>query len=302
MENIKDSEPINLERAVQEQARLAGCNHFAIRIDADTYVVDDPIVTGSQLLGLAEKRPPTEFLVYQFLRNGSLEGIRHEETVDLRTRGVERFITFESSAAYFFMLDDQKKEWGSAMITGRQLKRLAGVDSKKYDVWQETRGGHDQKIGDRDLVDISQVGLERFYTAINQTTEGLVASAEVLPAADRRFLDDHNLGFEICENRNQQAIIFPDYQLPEGLFDQGTVRLLIVLPKNYPNAAPDMFFADPWITLKGTGRYPRKADVPFEFAGTRWQRWSRHNNEWRRGTDGIHTMFARVKRALLEAK
>lgn len=302
MDTKRDNEPINLERAVQEQAQLAGCNRFEIRIDADAHVVDDPIVTGNQLLALAEKRSPTEFLIYLFLRDGSLEGIRPEETVDLRTRGVERFITFKSSAAYFFMLDDQKKEWGSNMITGRHLKRLAGVDPKKYDVWQETRGGDDQKIGDRDLVNLSQAGLERFYTAINQTTEGLVAPADVLPAADRRFLDDHKLSFEICADRNQQAVIFPDYQLPPGLFDQETVRLLIVLPKNYPNAAPDMFFADPWITLKRTGHHPRKADVAFKFAGTRWQRWSRHNNEWRRGTDGIHTVLARVNRALSETK
>lgn len=137
--------------------------------------------------------------------------------------------------------------------------------------------------------------------AVPGNTYRPVATPEVLPAADRRFLEYHKLGFEIHEDRNQQAIIFPDYPLPEGLFGQETVRLLIVLPKNYPNAAPDMFFADPWITLKASGNHPRKADVPFEFAGTRWQRWSRHNNEWRRGTDGIHTMLARVNRALSEA-
>lgn len=302
MESSKDNEPINLEHAVQEEAELADCSRFEIRIDAVNHVIDDPIVTGNQLLNLADKRPHTEFLIYQFLRDGSLEGIRPEETVDLRTRGVERFITFESTAAYFFLLDDIKKEWGAARITGRQLKRLAGVDVKKYDVWQEKRGAEDQKIEDREMVDLSKDGLERFYTAINQTTEGLVGGQSVLPAADRRFLDDHKLDFEICEDRNQKGVVFPDYRLPVDLFDQNRARLLILLPQNYPSAAPDMFFADPWVTLKGTGRYPSRADVPFEFVGTRWQRWSRHNNEWRRGTDGIHTILARVNRALTEAK
>lgn len=301
MQNEKQHNPINMERAVRDQAQLGQGNRFEIRIDADTHVVDDPIVTGDQLLHLAGKRPATEHLIYLFLRDGSLEGIRPEETVDLRTRGVERFLTFKSTTAWFFLLDDRKLEWGGEIITGRQLKLLAGVDPVKYDVWQETRGGDDRKIGDRDEADLTGPGLERFYTAINQTTEGLVAQAEALPASDRRYLENRGIGFEILEDRGQKGIVFPEYSLPGEVYDNELVRLLIVLPANYPNFAPDMFFADPWIRLKKGGAYPTRADVPFKFGGTNWQRWSRHNQEWRRGVDGIHTMLARVDRALLEA-
>ena len=56
-------------------------------------VVDDPVVTGSQILGAAGARPASDFLVFQVLRDGALEVIRPEETVDLRSAGVD-ILTF----------------------------------------------------------------------------------------------------------------------------------------------------------------------------------------------------------------
>jgi hypothetical protein len=36
--------------------------------------------------------------------------------------------------------------------------------------------------------------------------------------------------------------------------------------------------------------------------GHNWQRWSRHNNSWRPGVDGLHTMIKRIEHALAKAK
>jgi len=43
------------------------------------------------------------------------------------------------------------------------------------------------------------------------------------------------------------------------------------------------------------------ANVAQSFAGQNWQRWSRHNSEWRPGIDGIWTMLKRVEDALERA-
>ena len=57
-------------------------------------------------------------------------------------------------------------------MSGRVLKRLAGVDPAKYSVWQEIRGAEDRLIADNDLVRLDHAGLERFFTGVSDTTEG----------------------------------------------------------------------------------------------------------------------------------
>lgn len=62
-----------------------------------------------------------------------------------------------------------------------------------------------------------------------------------------------------------------------------------------------MFYCLPWLKLRATNSYPRAADQQHTFRGQIWQRWSRHNNTWRPGIDGINTMVKRIERALAEA-
>lgn len=123
----------------------------------------------------------------------------------------------------------------------------------------------------------------------------------ILPVIDREYLDVKGVKYEEHEESGQKGIIFLARPLPEGRFDVQQADMLIVLPSGYPDAAPDMFYLLPWVKLADGGRYPRAADQPFQFRGQSWQRWSRHNNEWRPGSDGIRTMLKRVEFALQEA-
>jgi len=54
-----------------------------IQIDEQTYSVEDPVITGLQLLDLVGKRPADEYLIFQVLQGGQLEEIRLDETTDL---------------------------------------------------------------------------------------------------------------------------------------------------------------------------------------------------------------------------
>lgn len=159
--------------ACTREGRVPGAEcRLRVRIDDDRFVVADPVITGRQLLDEAGKRPVEEFLIFLKLRNGLLEEIRLDETVDLRKRGVEKFLTFKSDRSFRFELDGRRFEWGAAPITGLTLKTLAGMDVEKYEVWREVRGGEDLPIGDNDFVDLGEEGLERFFTGIPQTTDG----------------------------------------------------------------------------------------------------------------------------------
>lgn len=120
----------------------------------------------------------------------------------------------------------------------------------------------------------------------------------MLPMKCRRYLTERGIGFEEHEEGGQKAVIVKKFGLPPGRFDAPAADILILLPSSYPDSPPDMFYALPWLKLTASNHYPNQADVSFEFQGHSWQRWSRHNNEWRTGVDGIWTMLKRVETAL----
>jgi len=123
----------------------------------------------------------------------------------------------------------------------------------------------------------------------------------ILPFKCRRYLEERGLNFEEVAAGEQKGIVLREFRLPEGRFNTSVADLLVFLPAGYPDNPPDMFFALPWIKLAVANCYPKAADQPFQFHGQQWQRWSRHNNTWRPGVDGIWTMLKRVETALKEA-
>lgn len=127
-------------------------------------VVNDPMVTGSQILAISGARPASEFLVFQVLRDGALEVIRPEETVDLRSAGAEKFLVFRSDRSFRFFLDERAFDWGASHISGATIKRLAGVPSATTDVWFDAAGGQDRLVEDKEMVDLAISGTERFIT------------------------------------------------------------------------------------------------------------------------------------------
>lgn len=119
-----------------------------------------------------------------------------------------------------------------------------------------------------------------------------------LPSADALYLREKGIGYEEVEDGAQKGLILRSYGLPTARFDRCRADILILLPRGYPDVPPDMFYLLPWVRLAQVNRYPRAADVPFPFRGQSWQRWSRHNAEWRPGVDGIWTMLKRIDTAL----
>jgi len=127
-------------------------------------VVNDPVVIGSQILAAAGARPASDFLVFQVLRDGALEVVRPEDSVDLRSAGAEKFVVFRGDRSFRFFLDERAFDWGASHISGGTIKRLAGVASETTDVWLDAAGGQDRVIEDKELVDLASPGTERFVT------------------------------------------------------------------------------------------------------------------------------------------
>lgn len=279
--------------------RLEGVHRVQVgdpALNFRTIGLPDPVPTSRQILDAAAARPVEEHLVIALLPNGATETLRLDETIDLRGRGIERVVIFKTDRTFRFEVDRQEREWGAATITGRVVKLLANVDPGKHDLYQEIRG-EDPLIRDEDVINLDGTGVERFYTIISETTEGLA----VLPPADRTFLEGRGISYEVLAEGGQAAVVLKGYKVPVGKFDHDASDILILLPAGYPDALVDMFYCMPWLRLSAADRYPNAADVPHDFAGRNWQRWSRHNSEWRPGIDGIRTVVARIDRALAEA-
>ncbi|WP_421793659.1 multiubiquitin domain-containing protein [Hydrocarboniphaga effusa] len=133
-------------------------------------VIPDPVPTGQQILDAAKLRPTLQYSLYQVLTNGLLEELRPDETTDLRANGVERFLAFRSDRSFRFQLDGRVFDWGFTFISGRTLKKLAGVDIQATDVWLEVRNDADRLIDDKEFFDLSAPEVEKFYTAQRKLT------------------------------------------------------------------------------------------------------------------------------------
>ncbi|MDH4570506.1 hypothetical protein E8E95_27835 [Pseudomonas sp. BN414] len=127
-------------------------------------VISDPVPTGNQVLEAAGLSPMGDYLLYQVLSNGLLESISPTETTDLRKAGIEKFLAFQSDRSFRLFINDRAQDWGGQYISGRTLKKLAGVDPLTHDVFLVVVGGEDDLIGDRDLFDLARPGAEHFAT------------------------------------------------------------------------------------------------------------------------------------------
>lgn len=192
-------------------------------IDGQEYEFDDPKPLGRQLLDKAGKRPVEEFVIYLFLDNGLMEGIGQDETVDLRKPGIEKFITFETDRIFRFQLDGRSFEWGANLITGLTLKKLAGIDPASHEVWLENRGhGDDRLIADKETVDLSEEGLERFFT-----------------------LDGHSKEIEVFVNGRKKVVTTPKVSFSEIValaFDPiptGPMIIFTITYRHGPHANPE---------------------------------------------------------------
>jgi hypothetical protein len=262
-----------------------------------TVVIDDPVPTGRQILKAAGAHPVEDFVALAVMPDGALEDLRLDELFDLRRHGVEQVVILRTDRSFRLFVDGKDISWGKSLISGLALKRLAGVDPATHDMYQEVRGADDLLIRNTDLVDLSKPGVEKFFSAIAATTEGL----EALPPRDVTYLEGRGLAYEVAEVGGQHCVVLRGIPLPPGKFDAAAVDVLIQIPPGYPDCAPDMFYCLPWLKLAASGCEPRATQARLEFRGQAWQRWSRHNSQWRPGVDGLHTMVKRVDHAFAEA-
>ncbi|WP_374572368.1 multiubiquitin domain-containing protein [Phenylobacterium sp.] len=90
-------EVVDIEVYVREQKTVPLARAYRIRIDKPYYVVEVPKMTGRQILELAGKNPPEDYVLRQII-HGQPVKVEHNAVVDFRTPGVEKFKTMLKTA------------------------------------------------------------------------------------------------------------------------------------------------------------------------------------------------------------
>lgn len=127
-------------------------------------VVSDPVPIGRQLLEAAALDPRDGYSLIAILPSGDFEDVRLNEPFDLRERGAERFIAFQTDRDFKLTLNDHELLWGKPVISGTVLYGLAKPGEGEA-VFLEVPGGEDRLIEHGELIDLVQPGIERFITA-----------------------------------------------------------------------------------------------------------------------------------------
>jgi hypothetical protein len=125
----------------------------------------DPVPTGRQILLNAVGRTAESWSLFVILPDGDFEDVRLDETIDVRPRGEERFIGFETDREFKLEVDGRDLEWGKPLISGRILYGLAEADPREQDLYLQARGAENRLIRPADVVDLAEPGIERFVLA-----------------------------------------------------------------------------------------------------------------------------------------
>lgn len=80
--------------------------------------------------------------------------------------------TDKKERPFKIIVDQKPHEWPRPVITGLEIKQLAGVDAATFDAWQDVPGPEDVLIGDHERVDLTPPRVEKFFTGKKTTTEG----------------------------------------------------------------------------------------------------------------------------------
>jgi hypothetical protein len=178
------------------------------------------------------------------------------------------------------------------------------IDRKKYDLEDPNQTGRALKelagIPLGDVLFLDQPGDDVVIN--NETTITLKNGAHLhsQPPADYGDEERYKQLDELPQPDGWTYLIYREFQLPAE-FRPDRVDLLVKLPPTFPDAAPDMFWVSPHVTVGATHASPRGTSTE-TVLGASWQRFSWHlaAGAWRAGVstlrDFLRCVIGRLER------
>ena len=166
-----------------------------------------PAPLGREILKTAGAKPVEDFSLFAILPNGDFEDIVLDEPFDLRKRGAERFVAFNTDRLFKLTLDERQLEWGKPVIKGADLYKLGEVAKGKA-VFLKVHGGEPRLIERGELIDLGAAGIEHFTTGPKPVTD-----YEIIVNARPRVVHEEDVTFE-----QVVALAFPGPHGPNIVF------------------------------------------------------------------------------------
>lgn len=161
---------VDIEDWVRDQptAQLPGAESYRLRLwDGDGFdqkrSLADAKPTGRQILEAFDRFPADEHQLLYLPRNGKLEAIDLDETLDLRASGPERFFAFKSDRLLNFVVNGRRFGWGAPMIAVALIRLVARIPDDET-LLLEQADAPDKELGNNDTVRLSDEGLERLVS------------------------------------------------------------------------------------------------------------------------------------------
>ena len=107
--------------------------HFKVQIDKDFFEAPVPLMTGRELLELADKKPAERFAIYLKAKGGQPDRLDLDEKIDLGKPGIERFVTLPLDQTEGFdgrrefVLPEEDLDWLEKLPHQFELIAEAGV-------------------------------------------------------------------------------------------------------------------------------------------------------------------------------
>lgn len=168
---------------------------YSVIIDGTRFEISDPVVTGRQLLELANRVPVEEYLIFYLPETRQLEDIDLEETLDLRQAGAELFLTFKSDRTFNLVLNGQRQPWGSNEISEQNLRKIGRIDAN-YSLWLVRQNEPDQELEQGQIVPLDSKGTEQFYSKQNSYSIIVNARPKTVHSSVLTFKELVDLAFE----------------------------------------------------------------------------------------------------------
>ena len=155
-----------------------------------TLEVADPVPLGRQILASAGVDPRDGYSLFAILSTGDFEDVRLDEPFDIRERGAECFVAFQTDRDYKLTFNDDQILWGKPAIRGADLYALAKVGTEEA-VFLVVPGGEDRLVEPDELIDLTAPGIECFITASKPaTTFEIIVNARSHIVSDRQVIFD----------------------------------------------------------------------------------------------------------------
>jgi hypothetical protein len=179
-----------VETAEGLAAKHQGHHEFAAQISDETFIFldvhfDDRKVTGAEIAQAAGAHPVEDYVVLAQLPTWELETVRPTETIDLTK--ASRFFVIKGDGTERFFADGIALEWPRKVITGEDIKRLAGKDDENVELLLEREAQPDKLIDDDDDVRIGSAGVEKFHTRPAQVNVTIFVNTRATPWTKRKI-------------------------------------------------------------------------------------------------------------------